>query len=431
VLKRTWQRNLKSFPAISLRTQAWLISTALLVLTAILGAKAYSVAHTHYQEMSELVNYDLSIQSLMKEDRLRQPLEVFREEKLTQAHETALGLFRLILWAMLISGAVTAWLFYLFFRGLVRPLHTLKAATQRVGSGELSCRISTGSGLQELRDLSSSFNSMAEKLQKLDQAKTEFLATISHEIKNPLAALKEGLNLLSTRNEDLSPAARAKGFAACLIASKRLESMINNLLQNSRMEAGFFRQDMRFKDLHLPLQTAMDEVRPMAEKRQIRFDFAPESESLMATFSSDGMIQVFENLFLNAIKYGSENSTIEVRACRARRPAQNKGDPIPQVLIEISNTGPTIDDSEIKRIFERFYRGSNLGITSASSMTPSGMGLGLHVVKTIIEAHHGEITVHSLKGRTTFKIYLPIGVEPEIERHSRPSSYVEAYHSTL
>ncbi len=402
-------------PAVSLRTQAWLISGALLVLTAILGAKAYSVAHTHYQEMSELVNYDLSIQTLMKEDSLRRPLEVFREEKLNQAHETALGLFRLILWAMLISGVVTAWLFYLFFRGLVRPMNSLKDATQRVGSGELSCRISTTSGLQELRELSRSFNSMAEKLQKLDQAKTEFLATISHEIKNPLAALKEGLNLLSTRNESLTPAARAKGFAACLIASKRLESMINNLLQNSRMEAGFFRQDMRFKDLHLPLQTAMDEVRPMAEKRQIRFEFTPETGSLMATFSSDGMTQVFENLFLNAIKYGSENSVIEVKASRTRRPSQNKGDPIPQVWIEISNSGPTIDDSELKRIFERFYRGSNLG--NAAVIAPSGMGLGLHVVKTIIEAHHGEISVRSSKGGTTFKIFLPVGVEPELERH--------------
>lgn len=430
-MKRTYHRILKALPAVSLRTQAWLISAALLVLTAILGAKAYSVAHTHYQEMSELVNYDLSIQSLMNEDSLRRPLEVFREEKLNQAHETALGLFRLILWAMLISAAVTAWLFYLFFRGLVRPMNTLKDATQRVGSGELSCRISTHSGLQELRDLARSFNSMAEKLQKLDQAKTEFLATISHEIKNPLAALKEGLNLLSTRNETLSPAARAKGFAACLIASKRLESMINNLLQNSRMEAGFFRQDMRFKDLHLAVQTAMDEVRPMAEKRQIRFEFLPESQSMMATFSSDGMIQVFENLFLNAIKYGLENSVIDVKASRTRRPAQNKGEPIPQVLIEISNTGPTIDDSELKRIFERFYRGSNLGNPSSGTLIPSGMGLGLHVVKTIIEAHHGEISVASAKGRTTFRIFLPVGVEPELERHSRQSPQTAIFQGVL
>jgi signal transduction histidine kinase len=416
-MKRTHHRVLKFLPAISLRTQAWLISFALLVLTGILGAKAYSVARTHYQEMSELVNYDLSIQSLVQEDSLRRPLEVFREEKLTQAHETALGLFRLILWAMVISGAVTAWLFYLFFRGLIKPLTALKDATQRVGSGELSCRISTGSGLQELRDLSRSFNSMAEKLQRLDQAKTEFLATISHEIKNPLAALKEGLNLLSTHNEALSPAARTRGFAACLIASKRLESMINNLLQNSRMEAGFFRQDMRFKDLHVPLQTAMDEVRPMAEKRQIRFDFSPESGSLMATFSSDGMTQVFENLFLNAIKYGAENSSIEIRASRTRRPVQNKGDPIPQILIEISNSGATIDESEFRRIFERFYRGSNLGTGGSGAHVPSGMGLGLHVVKTIIEAHHGEISVHSGKGRTTFRIHLPVGVIPELELH--------------
>jgi two-component system sensor histidine kinase VanS len=195
------------------------------------------------------------------------------------------------------------------------------------------------------------------------------------------------------------------------------------------MEAGFFRQDMRFKDLHLPLQTAMDEVRPMAEKRQIRFDFAPESGSMMATFSSDGMTQVFENLFLNAIKYGSENSSIEVHVSRVRRPAQHKGDPIPQVLIEISNSGPTIDDTELKRIFERFYRGTNLVSSSASSITPSGMGLGLHVVKTIIEAHHGEISVHSLKGRTTFKIYLPVGVEPEIDRHPRAGSNVEVFHN--
>jgi signal transduction histidine kinase len=267
---------------------------------------------------------------------------------------------------------------------------------------------------------------MAEKLQQLDQAKTEFLATISHEIKNPLAALKEGLNLLSTHNEALSPAARAKGFAACLIASKRLESMINNLLQNSRMETGIFKKDMHFKDLQVPLQTAMDEVRPMAEKRQIRIEFTPDCGNLMATFSSDGMIQVFENLFLNAIKYGSENSTIEVHTTRTRRPAQNKGEPVPQIQIEIANSGPTIDESELKRIFERFYRGSNLGALNGNATTPSGMGLGLHVVKTIIEAHHGDIAVHSVKGRTTFRIWLPVGVAPDLELPVRPSSPLES-----
>ena len=385
-----------------LKTQAWIVSVILLLLTGILGAKAYSVARIHIREMSELVNYDLQAQSLVSEDdNLRKPLELYREEKLTHAHRTAMGLLKLIVVAMLMSAAITSWLLFLLFRGLLRPLETLTNATHRIGNGELSWRIKSRSGIAELQDLAQAFNSMAERLEKLDHAKAEFLAMISHEIKNPMAALKEGLSLLMNRGDSLPAPARARGFHACLIASKRLESMINNLLQHSRMEAGFFGYDPARKDLLVSIQTALDEVRPLAEKKNIRFEMiAGTPENALASFNADGMIQVFENLFLNAIKYGSENSQVDIETDRI---GDDQAPDEALLQIRVTNCGPTIDPDELTRIFDVFYRGSN----TSKHPGVQGMGLGLHVVKTIIQAHNGTVSVTSHQGRTTFQICIP------------------------
>ncbi|MGZ3709781.1 MAG: histidine kinase dimerization/phospho-acceptor domain-containing protein, partial [Bdellovibrionota bacterium] len=179
-----------------------------------------------------------SITNLKAMHDLGGELDRRRDQKLRHAREDALGILQLILLALVLSVGITAWLLTLFFKGLLEPLRTIKLATRRIREGELSHRIEPERGVTELRDVTRSFNSMAERLETLDQAKTEFLATVSHEIKNPLAALKEGLSLLANQGEVLTPPARQKSFSACLISAKRLEFLLNNLLHHSRMEAG-------------------------------------------------------------------------------------------------------------------------------------------------------------------------------------------------
>ncbi len=462
----------RQFNAPGLKLQAALIFSSLLFLVAILGIRAYSVARMHFHELSELSIHDLKAQGLLvrmetfsasrdqarrkfsitrdaeyaslaahyddaleeasrelrtalpPEDRnlglergvdglkqLHSRLEARRNQKLAHAHEAARGLLKLILMALTLSGLITFWLFSLFYRGLLDPLSRLKEAVSRIRSGELSTRLKSDHGVAELRELSESFNLMAERLESLDSAKNEFLATISHEIKNPLAALKEGMNLLASQSEQMLPAARNRAFSACLIAAKRLESMINNLLHHSRMETGLFDFDLTPKDLSAAIHTAMEEVRPLAQRKCMNIEFKGDTE-LRAAFNWDGMVQVFENLLLNAIKYGDENTTIEVRARTTQRTLdearslRGEAAELPHFELAVINEGSRISENDLKQLFDRFYRGSN-------SKLQQGMGLGLHVVKRIIEAHHGGISAASESGKTRFQLWIPGRYETE------------------
>src|SRR5262249_25193429 len=159
-------------------------------------------------------------------------------------------------------------------------------------------------------------------------------------------------------------------------ASKRLESMINNLLHHSRMEAGLYQFDLTQKDLSTAGQTAIEEVRPLADRKTMTIQYQGVP-GIQAAFNWDGKVPGFVNLLLNAIKYGQENTPIEVDAQLER-----KG-PVPNVVVSVLNQGEPIPASELSRLFERFYRGANSG-------PQKGMGLGLHVVKKIVEAHNGD-----------------------------------------
>lgn len=446
---------------LQLRIHALIVSVALLFLVGLLGTRAYSSARTHYREVRELADQDLTAQSALlrieagsaardqtrrkflithdpayaaladkQQDlidaaasdlagalassypdleprawalksggdvrQLSDDLGERREAKLQHAHLAALALLRLIVLALSLSAITTAWLLYFFYRGLIQPLGALKEATGRIRDGELSHRMRTDQGVGDLRELAESFNSMAARLESLDRSKNEFLATVSHEIRNPLAALKEGLSLLVARGEELPAPARAKGFAACLIASKRLEAMINNLLNFSKIEGGLFDLNLTCRDLSAAIQTAIDEVRPIADKRGIgiRFDGPPE---LVTAFHWDGMVQVLENLILNAIKYGDENSAIEVEARSLARSDESR---VPRIEISVTNQGQPVAQAEVSKLFERFYRGSN-------AHGRSGMGLGLHVVKRIVEAHHGSVSAECESERTRVRVWIP------------------------
>jgi signal transduction histidine kinase len=136
---------------------------------------------------------------------------------------------------------------------------------------------------------------------------------------------------------------------------------------------------------------------------------------VMAPFNWDGMVQVFENLLLNAIKYGNENSVIEIHARMTQQGGAEEAmghdaevplPRLPHLELSVINDGARLQDSDLSQVFDRFYRGSN-------SRLQQGMGLGLHVVKKIVEAHHGGITAASEAGKTRFQLWIPGRYETE------------------
>jgi len=443
---------------LSLRINSLFICTALLLLTAFLGWKVFSIAKTQSLQMKVLIEGDFKAQGLLqkiegKQESLKSAnkklwitqdpnyaalvaketeelkrfrgdllkaitiahpeftetdiedtaatkrrLEKLLSESLEERQKAASGISRHVLFAVAFSIIISLWISDLFFRRLGAPLRMLKDANMQIARGNLGFRIAEpGAAVSELAELSGSFNRMAAKLQELDRTKYEFFSEVSHQIKNPLAALKEGLDLLSSAPRELSGQSREKAIAACSIASRRLEVMIQNLMQHASIERGFKDFKMEYANLADVIQSAMAQLRPLADKRGIQFCFTPKGE-LDGRISSEGMTHVIENLIMNAIRYGQEKTEVSIEASRI---ASEKKPP--QLVLRVSNLAKVLPTCKPERLFERFYRANTLE-------QPSGLGLGLYIVKSIVEAHRGTVFafVNSEEKRFSVRVEIPI-----------------------
>jgi two-component system, NtrC family, sensor histidine kinase GlrK len=271
---------------------------------------------------------------------------------------------------------------------ILRPLRRVKAQIRRIGQGQFGGTIPL-SVPQELRDLVDQVNWMGEKLQKLDEMKSEFLANISHELRTPLTSIREGSQLLL----DGIPGALTKDQRETLTiiseSSQRLNHLIGNLLDLSRMEADMVSYNFSPTDLNRLAIRSTEKVKFLAERKNIHInlDLAQDKVRLQ---DLDGarMEQVLENLLSNAIKFSAEGSSILVRS----RP-DSSGD---GVHFTVSDTGPGISEEDLPHIFERFYQGN-----TQEGRVYVGSGIGLALAKRVVEAHGGKIWAESILGTGT------------------------------
>jgi signal transduction histidine kinase len=231
---------------------------------------------------------------------------------------------------------------------------------------------------------------------KLTQAKSAFVANVSHELKTPLSLIRlfaETLELGRLK----SPEKAQEYYRIINNESRRLTQLINNILDFSKIEAG--RREYQFAETNLA--EVIQEVLRSYEYQIIGAGFQLQTEidnKLPAvSIDRDAMAQALLNLLNNAVKYSPETKRIKVRAF----PLSNR------VIIEVADSGIGIPRSEQKRIFEKFYRVSN-GLVHDTK----GSGLGLSIVKHIIEAHGGEISVDSITGKGS-RFILAIPVKPD------------------
>lgn len=228
---------------------------------------------------------------------------------------------------------------------------------------------------------------------KLTQAKSAFVANVSHELKTPLSLIRlfaETLELGRIR----SPERAQEYYRIINNESRRLTQLINNILDFSKIEAG--RRDYQFAQINLA--EIIEEVIKSYEYQIIGAGFELKTEiqdNLPAVWvDRDAMAQALLNLLNNAVKYSPEIKRIEIKASVVSD----------KVIVEVADSGIGIPRSEQKKIFEKFYRVSN-GLVHDTK----GSGLGLSIVKHIIEAHGGEISVESIAGRgSRFIVSIPV-----------------------
>ncbi|MFH1174850.1 MAG: ATP-binding protein [archaeon] len=237
---------------------------------------------------------------------------------------------------------------------------------------------------------------MNKHLQDLDQAKTDFLNVASHELKTPLTAISAYLEILDDYKADFS-AIQLEGLGAIKRNISQLKTIINNILEVSRMESGRF--ELSFKDMNVKekIQNIVDNLSILGESKGIKLLANVEEGIPLIKTDEMRFEEILNNLIGNAIKFTKQGS-ITVKAMRDGQ----------FLKVSVIDTGIGIPEDKIKNLFQKFYQ-----VDASLSRKYGGTGLGLSITKKIIQLQGGTITVESIVGKgTTFTFTLPLEGKP-------------------
>ena len=271
---------------------------------------------------------------------------------------------------------------------LNRSVRRLSAATGRVADGSFTEPLPVETH-DEVGDLTRSFNRMAQELREVDELKQYFFAQVSHELRNPLTAIRGSAQLLLSRTHDVLDPTQRHWLETIDGSVDRLLTLVNRILDFNRLRAGVFpleRQPVAFDKV---VARAVDMLRPQAEREGRKLDETSTGAEFVITADEEALIQIVLNLVGNAIKFTPEGGVVHVGVTDAET----------DVELFVRDTGPGISAADAARIFEP-YQQAHVG--------RKGSGLGLAIVKELVAAHGGSIRVESEEGNgACFVVRLP------------------------
>lgn len=295
---------------------------------------------------------------------------------------------RYLLWASIAALGLAFVISYFLLRRILQPLSQMAAITREVAAGNFSARVEVNSR-DEVGQLGMSFNRMADSLAQVEQLRKTMVADVAHELRTPLTNLRGYLEAL---NDKVLPPS-SETFAMLQQEIMRLVSLVENLQQLARADAA--RAFLKREKLSLAevAEQILTLYQPHFQEKKISVEksIAPDAEFVMA--DRDKLLQAVRNLVENAWKYTPQNG----RVALAIQPDKDA------VKLVISNTGPGIMAHDLKFIFERFFRADR-----SRSRDAGGAGIGLAIVKELIEAHGGHVGAESQGGETRVWFSLPV-----------------------
>ena len=274
-----------------------------------------------------------------------------------------------------------------FVKSIVHPIRRIGTNARKLAAGDFTARIEVEQD-DEIGELCSVFNYMADELENTENIKNEFISSVSHELRTPLTAIK---GWSETINEIDDREMRTKGLRIITKETERLSSMVEELLDFSRMQNGKFSMQMADTDIIAELADAVLMYGEKAKDDNIAVIFeADENDIAIVSGDKNRLRQVFINIIDNAIKYSSSGGTVTITT--------EKSDE--KIIIFIEDTGCGISKTDLPKIKNRFYKANN---------TVRGSGIGLAVADEIVKMHGGSLDISSELGRgTTVSITLPL-----------------------
>ena len=326
-----------------------------------------------------------------------------------------LGIAMLVLLAALAAAIAISWSLQ---RTISQPILDLVDTTRTVSEQKDYSLRARAAGTDEIGLLIASFNDMLAAIQQRDEelkqardaadagnrAKDEFLAVVSHELRTPLSPILTWTRLLISGA--LDAAATTRALESIDRSARAQAQIIDDLLDISRIVAGKVRLDVQQVELAPILEAAVDSTRPTAETKGIRIEAIIDPRAGFVAGDSGRLQQVFWNLLTNAIKFTPKGGRVQVQLRRVSS----------HVEVSVSDTGQGIDPAFLAHIFERFRQAD-----SSTRRAHGGLGLGLAIVRQLVELHGGTVRAESAgEGQgATFTVELPISLlrsQPVVEQ---------------
>lgn len=300
-----------------------------------------------------------------------------------------------ILYWSLIAVGITVITRWRMLKTYDEPMKQLARASRLVAEGDFSVYVApihTSDKADYLDLMIEDFNKMVEELGSIETLKTDFFSNVSHEIKTPLAVIQSNAELLQRR--EISEEQRMEYAETILSSSRRLSSLITNMLKLNKLEKQTIRPVPEIYDVCRQLCECALQYEDMWEQKEIEFDADLDDRAYVE--ADPGLLElVWNNLLSNALKFTPRGGRVLLRQV-------SEGG---QIKVTVSDTGCGMDEETLKHIFDKFYQGD-------TSHSTEGNGLGLALVKRVLELSDGTVSVESRKGSgTVFLVTVPAALK--------------------
>lgn len=288
--------------------------------------------------------------------------------------ETILSTALLVLLAAMIAV-------YFLSNRIISPLREMSVAVKDFSKGRFSTRVRVR-GNDEVAQLATAFNNMAESLENLERLRSSFIANVSHDLRTPMTTIAGFIEEI--RDGVIPPEEQDHYLGVIETEVRRLSRLVASLLDISRIQAGDRKFTMRpFDVCEMGRQILISFEQQIGEK-QLEVAFETDADRMNVVADYDAVYQIFYNICHNAVKFSREGGTLRLRITETREK---------KVCVAVYNEGAGIPEEDLPYIFERFYKSDK-----SRGLDKTGLGLGLYIAKTIIDAHGESIWAESKPG---------------------------------
>lgn len=288
-------------------------------------------------------------------------------------------ILRVFLLSVLVMMVVIFVLAYIVSGSLTRPLREMAKATEAFARGDFSVRVPVNER-DEIGKLAMAFNNMADSLAQQETVRRSFIANVSHELKTPMTSIAGFIDGIL---DGTIPQEKERHYLTIVSDEvKRLSRMVRSMLNIAKIEAGEMKLKPTVFDVNEVVLSSIFTFEQMIEKKHLDIRGLEEGK-VMVEADEDLIHQVVYNLLENAVKFVNDGGYIEVSYTVEQK----------RTYIHIKNSGEGIPKEEISKVFDRFYKTDR-----SRSMDKTGVGLGLYIVRQIVNLHQGEVIVRSVEG---------------------------------